>query len=749
MPSFTYMLNSFKAGELGPKTHARTETEQYKEGLDSLENFLVETSGGAFRRGGFVNVDFTGNAEGEYISFVYKIDRESIYQIDLKVTATVSATISQVNANSTPRYTAGTVGLVGRVGTNIINGATDIYGFSYIQVDGCLVLVHSNGEVEPTIFVPTLNGAGELCLVAFPWLDQVDDATIAGAVVGTPTKILLDYSSWTRYDEIVRTPLDNPNVTPITMALGAVTGSTTLVCSSDFFVSDMASDAGVFNGLRVLIDDGTGKSLVGVITAVTDAQNATAEIISTTVGFSLTASNYWYISAWDKYNGWPKTVELHDGRLVFGGSKTKPATLWASFPFFYGQLNRYYAVDIASAYVYTRTPSTVEGGVEYSLASEGDQEEIAWLKSNRSLLLGTTSREYAIILSPTSPSLTPQSNHGGDIRTAVNAYNSTYFIGVNGQDIYEAKYSEENGAFVSRRITDSNDQIIHDDNINKRTRYVQLVYVEEHKSIFALTDSFKLVAISIDPRTNILAFSKIKMSQTQHRYIWKAFDDYENESFLFTRTVHTGARGVFDSQEWILKLMSQWDDIGPVSDTVDRLTDEAIFVDYATYGTNGPASASIALGAEYGNLFVSVLARTELGVLKIYESVGADPSGNITVDDSVTYWVAGLAYSSKLITLTPEVGPNQILNSQGDVIRIDRVTAKLYDSWVGKYGSSDTQYDFEVFGDGVASALAPYNGEVRLDVPLGPDDENKIKIETDKPLPLNVLGLIMRGQNNP
>jgi len=746
MPRFSYMLNSFKSGELGPKTHARTEAEQYKEGLDILENFLVETSGGAFRRGGLVTeVGPTALAadEGEYISVIYKLDRNSVYRVDIKVTTTASATISEVNTAGVSRYSAGTAPLIGRVPAALAQGSSNTHGYSYSQVDGCLIIVHSSGEVEPVIFVPTLNGAGELCLVGFPWLDDIDDTTIAGAVVGTPTKILLKYDSWARYDDVVRTPFDDPNVTDFTMAVGAVSGSTTLVSTADFFVADMASDGSTFNGLRIMIDDGTGKIVVGIITAVTDSKNATVQISVAGAGFSITASNYWYVSGWDKYNGWPKTVELHNGRLVFGGSKNKPATVWASFPFYYGQINRLYAIDIASVYVYGREASLVDGGLEYTIASEGDQEEITWIKSNRTLLLGTATREYAVSLEPTSVSFLPQSNHGGSARAAINAYNSTYFIGEDGQEIYEVKYSEENGAFVSRRITDINDQILHSNALTKRTKYVQMVYVERMKTIFALTDAYQIVAISIDPQAGVLAFSKVKTIQTQHRYIFKAFDPYEEETFLFTRTVNTAARGALDSDEWILRLIPAWDDTIPVGETVDKKTNECFFVDFATYGTNSPASGTLALGADYASLFLTVIARNESGTLRIFEAIQADVSGNITLGENVVYWVAGIPYTSVLKTLTPEVGPNQVMNSQGDVIRIDRITAKLYASWVGEYGA-DTIYSFEQLNQ-----LTPYTGEERLDIPLGPDNENKVIIQTDQPLPLNILGMVLRGQNNP
>lgn len=748
MPRYTYMLNSFRSGELGPKTHARTDTTQYKEGLDTLENFIPETSGGAFRRGGFYAefspAGHSENAQGQQIDIVYRLNSTSIYRIVL-TSSGFNGSVNNINsataAATLPTYDPGDVYFVSRASAEMTKVASDIYGYSYAQVDNVIVLVHSSGNMEPMIIAPALDSSGDLAFIVTPWLDDLDDATFTTAL--TTFTNLVPYDSWARYDDVIRTPFNDPNVSAITMNPSAATGSITVTASANYFTADMESDSGYLNGHRLLIDDGTGKTISCAITNVASATSATATVLTTTAGFATGATDYWYTSAWDIYNGYPKTVEVHDGRLVFGGTRTKNATVYASFPFYYGQLNRFLALDIQNSFTYDREPLNISGGVQYTIAAEGDQEEIVWMKSNRTLLIGTNNREYAVTLDPAAVSFIPQSNHGGSAVVAINAYNSTYFVAQNGRDIYEIRYSEENGAFISRRVTDVNDQILHSGSTNKRTKYVQMVYVESMKTIFAINTEYNMVAITLDPRVELLAFSKVLVAGTDHRYIFKGYDPYEEEEFLFSRAVNTAATNN-STKEWILKMMPTWDDTAPVRADVTKVSNEAVFVDYAAYGLNFPASTTITLSSDYEGLGVTVLGRTADDRVVIFENLTVNASNQVTTSEAVTYWIVGTPYTSKLKTLTMEVGPNQILNSQGDTVRIDRVTAKLYETWIGSYGSDENIYEIEGL-----DAQSAFSGEKRLDVPLGPDTENKVIMQSAKPLPFNILGLVMRGTNNP
>jgi hypothetical protein len=52
------------------------------------------------------------------------------------------------------------------------------------------------------------------------------------------------------------------------------------------------------------------------------------------------ASGQWeletgYEDVWSATKGWPRSVTFHQGRLFFGGSKSRPSTIWGSKVAFY------------------------------------------------------------------------------------------------------------------------------------------------------------------------------------------------------------------------------------------------------------------------------------------------------------------------------------------------------------------------------------------------------------------------------
>ena len=108
---------------------------------------------------------------------------------------------------------------------------------------------------------------------------------------------------------------------------------------------------------------------------------------------STRASTTWYECAYSPRNGYPRAVTFFQGRLALAGTATRPQTIWLSqtqqpFDFTQGTL----ATD----------------GMSLQTDAEG-YEDIAWLSSHLSLLVGTTLGVWAIS-SPDGSSLSPESN---------------------------------------------------------------------------------------------------------------------------------------------------------------------------------------------------------------------------------------------------------------------------------------------------------------------------------------------------
>lgn len=125
------------------------------------------------------------------------------------------------------------------------------------------------------------------------------------------------------------------------------------------------------------------------ITAVTNARAATAEVLAPV---EKTTTYNWAESAWNEVQGYPRTVELHQARLVMASTTLKPHTVWGS------------AVDDYEKFY----PGTdADEGYRHTVAI-GERDPILWLVSERFLLIGTGAGEWIMHGEDEEKAITPE-----------------------------------------------------------------------------------------------------------------------------------------------------------------------------------------------------------------------------------------------------------------------------------------------------------------------------------------------------
>lgn len=103
---------------------------------------------------------------------------------------------------------------------------------------------------------------------------------------------------------------------------------------------------------------------------------------------------------WSNTRGWPRTCTFHEGRLYFGGSTSRPATLWGS------NVNDFFNFDAG------------RGRDDESIDVTLDTDQVNAIRaifSNRSLQIFTSGAEFYIRVSPVTPenvAVVPQTNLG-------------------------------------------------------------------------------------------------------------------------------------------------------------------------------------------------------------------------------------------------------------------------------------------------------------------------------------------------
>lgn len=181
------------------------------------------------------------------------------------------------------------------------------------------------------------------------------------------------------------------------------------------------------------------------ITAVVDANDANATVIETLGG---TAATYkWSEGAWSDYRGWPRTVEHHEQRCLYGGSSSYPQTIWASI-----------IAEEDADYDDFDAGQIVVGSDAWTYTLPG-MNPIQWLKSTEYLMVGTTSGVVRVgssdkPINPTWPAMARvQAQNGCDYLQPVHAVDAILYVERGGQKIRELTYSYASDRYVAPDMT--------------------------------------------------------------------------------------------------------------------------------------------------------------------------------------------------------------------------------------------------------------------------------------------------------
>ena len=104
--------------------------------------------------------------------------------------------------------------------------------------------------------------------------------------------------------------------------------------------------------------------------------------------------------------------------------------------------------------------------------------------------------------------------------------------------------------------------------------------------------------------------------------------------------------------------------------------------------------------------------------------------------------IIGLPYKSKLKSMPLETGGPGGSVSRGNITRINRADIMFYKTWDAKFGSEDDNLeDVPLNGE-------TFSGDQILDFSSSPDRLGQVIVETDSALPMSILGMTLRGQDN-
>jgi hypothetical protein len=162
------------------------------------------------------------------------------------------------------------------------------------------------------------------------------------------------------------------------------------------------------------------------------------------------ASGQWeletgYEDVWSASKGWPRTVTFHQGRLFFGGSKSRPSTIWGS--------------KVGLFYDFEPVEGLDDDAVEATLDTN-TFNAIVDMISSRDLQIFTSGGEFAVIqegltpITPTSFFLSTTSRNGTKEGVRVKQLESgVLFIQRQGKQLAEIAYSDTFLTYVTSKIS--------------------------------------------------------------------------------------------------------------------------------------------------------------------------------------------------------------------------------------------------------------------------------------------------------
>ena len=479
MTRFVDFTTNFSTGELDPLLRARVDLQQYGNALAKATNVLIQPQGGLRRRPGLKHILQLPNTSTEsagngvrLVPFSFSVDDSYMLCFTHNRMYVIKNGVVQANING-----SGNNYLTTTIGSSIVDD------MCWTQSADTLIVVHP--DLQPVRITRTSDTAWTATTITFDSIPKyafnINFDTNIGSTL-TPSAV-------------------SGNITLTASATNHDSGaaqagtSTTITLKSTSSASD-----DIYNGMYVTITSGTGAGQIRIIedyvgstkvatvtpawtTTPTSASNylvttwttesvnqyvnvnpqgrarITRYISSTVVeavteypffNTSVIDAGRWelesnYEDVWSSTRGWPRSVTFHEGRLYFGGSKSRPSTVWGS--------------KIGLFFDFVPFESLDDDAVEATLDTN-DLNVITDIISSRDFQVFTTGGEFFVPQQGTEP-ITPLtftfknvSRNGIKPGTRVQSVESgSVYIQRQGKSLNEFLFSDTQLTYITQRIS--------------------------------------------------------------------------------------------------------------------------------------------------------------------------------------------------------------------------------------------------------------------------------------------------------
>ncbi len=336
------ITTAFNAGELSPKIYGRVELEQYYNGCKSLKNAIVYPQGGASKRyglEGLVNLSHNDMYPETYSNS--RIEAFTFNNIEKYVVVFKgNGTIVIYEVGVTPPTIVGIINGTGYVDSKLDN-------ISVVQSQDSMIITHY--DIHPKQLIRNRAGEDTVWELKDLSLQRIPAFEYEVSNTNQWDKWAMNYSGFSNGDEytlqvgaafkvlnynLTYSGYKNKNedaslmVSELQTELGA--GYTVV---AEYVEQEVKINSGgqydrySYNTLSKIVvtatTTGTGEAI-----SIFDTPAENKKVFILPIGGEAAIPKTEPV--WSETRGWPATCALHQGRLWFGGSKSRPQTLWAS-----------------------------------------------------------------------------------------------------------------------------------------------------------------------------------------------------------------------------------------------------------------------------------------------------------------------------------------------------------------------------------------------------------------------------------
>ena len=649
---------SFNAGELSPLLKGRPSLDKFKNGCETMENFIPQIQGPARKRPGtrFVaevkdSADVTRLLPFEYSTTqAYVLEFGDSY-VRFYLDGGVVESSPGVPYEITSPYTSAQVGAL-----------------EYAQSADVVYITHPDHAPYKLARVSALSWT--LTAVTFAWPPFNDENTgaitltasaLTGAITLTASASLFvagDVGSYFKISEVSASKY-NQWTTGVAYTSGDI-----VYYLGNIYESGTTASAGTRPPIHTtgaesdgavtwtFLHDGAGYAQITGYTSATLVNATVIKRLPTT-----SATTRWSEGAWSTRRGYPHAVTFYEDRLWFAGSASRPQTLWAS---------------TSGDYENHKYGTNDDDALNYTINTQ-DMNTIEWLPPTKVLAIGTVNGEFTLSatqisdpVTPTNVKITPQTTFGSapDVKP-LRVGSVILFLQRAGRKLREYAYQFDTDSFVAPNMNVLADHVT-------ESGVVEMAYQQEpNQIIWAARADGALVGMTYERTEDVVGW---------HR--------------------HTIGGGIVES---VINI-PHWDGDQDVLWMIVRRTIDGASVRYVEYMEKyqtGADSFFLDCGLTYDGspvTAISGLDHLEGETVSVLVDGATHPNRtvaagaiNLQLEGSVVH--VGLAYTATIKTMPVEAG-SQDGTAQGKEQRINNVVLDLFETGAGLwYGPNTTDMD--------------------------------------------------------